>query len=209
MVKADYGDALLFFEPSYLVRKGMETFLVTRTSDRYFIDTLRELEGALKDEMPRALIMELYHQSEYLYDVLRFVLTAKNVWPEIPLVIFTAVEHPGILALLATDARIAIVTKSDPLHCLNDAIAAAGEFSGYRSPHIRARLAHTAAALSDTEWRVLAMMVAGASPRSIANVTRRSYKTISSHKLNIMRKLGLNQAGFMRLILTLRTRYPS
>lgn len=209
MVKADYGDALLFFEPSYLVRKGMETFLVTRTSDRYFIDTLRELEGALKDEMPRALIMELYHQSEYLYDVLRFVLTAKNVWPEIPLVIFTAVEHPGILALLATDARIAIVTKSDPLHCLNDAIAAAGEFSGYRSPHIRARLVHTTAALSDTEWRVLAMMVAGASPRSIANVTRRSYKTISSHKLNIMRKLGLNQAGFMRLILTLRTRYPS
>lgn len=209
MVKADYGDALLFFEPSYLVRKGMETFLVTRTSDRYFIDTLRELEGALKDEMPRALIMELYHQSEYLYDVLRFVLTAKNVWPEIPLVIFTAVEHPGILALLATDARIAIVAKSDPLHCLNDAIAAAGEFSGYRSPHIRARLVHTTAALSDTEWRVLAMMVAGASPRSIANVTRRSYKTISSHKLNIMRKLGLNQAGFMRLILTLRTRYPS
>lgn len=209
MVKADYGDALLFFEPSYLVRKGMETFLVTRTSDRYFIDTLRELEGALKDEMPRALIMELYHQSEYLYDVLRFVLTAKNVWPEIPLVIFTAVEHPGILALLATDARIAIVAKSDPLHCLNDAIAAAGEFSGYRSPHIRARLVHTTAALSATEWRVLAMMVAGASPRSIANVTRRSYKTISSHKLNIMRKLGLNQAGFMRLILTLRTRYPS
>ncbi|BEM76763.1 hypothetical protein SME38J_08660 [Serratia marcescens] len=209
MVKADYGDALLFFEPSYLVRKGMETFLVTRTSDRYFIDTLRELEGALKDEMPRALIMELYHQSEYLYDVLRFVLTAKNVWPEIPLVIFTAVEHPGILALLATDARIAIVAKSDPLHCLNDAIAAAGEFSGYRSPHIRARLVHTAAALSATEWRVLAMMVAGASPRSIANVTRRSYKTISSHKLSIMRKLGLNQAGFMRLILTLRTRYPS
>ena len=83
------------------------------------------------------------------------------------------------------------------MHCLSDAIAAAGKFSGYRSPHIRARLVHSAAALSDSEWRVLAMMVAGASPGSIANVTRRSYKTISSHKLNIMRKLGLNQAGFM------------
>lgn len=40
--------------------------------------------------------------------------------------IFTAVEHPGILALLATDARIAIVAKEEPLHCLRDAIAAAG-----------------------------------------------------------------------------------
>ncbi|BEM32132.1 hypothetical protein SME36J_07990 [Serratia marcescens] len=187
----------------------MEAFLVTQSSDSYFIDTLRELEGALKEGKPRALIMELYHQSEYLYDVLRLVLTAKNVWPEIPLVIFTTVEHPGILALLAADARIAIVAKEDPLHCLSDAIAAAGKFSGYRSPHIRARLVHSTAALSDGEWRVLAMMVAGASPRSIATVTRRSYKTISSHKLNIMRKLGLNQAGFMRLILTLRTRYPS
>lgn len=187
----------------------MEAFLITRTSDRHFIDTLRELEEALKEGKPRVLIMELYHQREYLYDVLRFILTAKNVWPEIPLVIFTAVEHPGILALLATDVRIAIVAKEEPLHCLSDAIAAAGKFSGYRSPHIRARLVHSAATLSGTEWRVLAMMVAGASPRSIANVTRRSYKTISSHKLNIMRKLGLNQAGFMRLILTLRTRYPS
>ncbi|MGP2693057.1 response regulator transcription factor [Serratia nevei] len=209
MVKADFADALLFFEPSYLVRRGMEAFLITRTSDRHFIDTLRELEEALKEGKPRVLIMELYHQREYLYDVLRFILTAKNVWPEIPLVIFTAVEHPGILALLAADARIAIVAKEEPLHCLSDAIAAAGKFSGYRSPHIRARLVHSAATLSGTEWRVLAMMVAGASPRSIANVTRRSYKTISSHKLNIMRKLGLNQAGFMRLILTLRTRYPS
>ncbi|QXX98091.1 response regulator transcription factor [Serratia marcescens] len=209
MVKADFGDALLFFEPSYLVRRGMEAFLVIQSSDSYFIDTLRELEGILKEGKPRALIMELYHQREYLYDVLRFVLTAKNVWPEIPLVIFTAVEHPGILALLATDARIAIVAKEEPLHCLSDAIAAAGEFSGYRSPHIRAGLVHPAATLSDSEWRVLAMMVAGASARSIANVTRRSYKTISSHKLNIMRKLGLNQAGFMRLILSLRTRYPS
>ncbi|HEJ7931366.1 response regulator transcription factor [Serratia marcescens] len=209
MVKADFGDALLFFEPSYLVRRGMEAFLVTQSSDSYFSDTLRELEEALKEGKPRALIMELYHQSEYLYDVLRYVLTAKNVWPEIPLVIFTTVEHPGILALLAADARIAIVAKEDPLHCLSDAIAAAGKFSGYRSPHIRARLVHSTAALSDGEWRVLAMMVAGASPRSIATVTRRSYKTISSHKLNIMRKLGLNQAGFMRLILTLRTRYPS
>lgn len=187
----------------------MEAFLITRTNDRHFIDTLRELEEALKEGKPRVLIMELYHQREYLYDVLRFILTAKNVWPEIPLVIFTAVEHPGILALLATDARIAIVAKKEPLHCLSDAIAAAGEFSRYRSPHIRARLVHSAAALSATEWRVLGMMVAGASPRSIANVTRRSCKTISSHKLNIMRKLGLNQAGFMRLILTLRTRYPS
>ncbi|WP_242447899.1 hypothetical protein [Serratia marcescens] len=85
MVKADLGDALLFFEPSYLVRAGMEAFLVTRSSDRYFIDTLSELEGALKGGKPRALIMELYHQNEYLYDVLRFVLTAKNVWPELPL----------------------------------------------------------------------------------------------------------------------------
>ena len=54
----------------------MEAFLVTQSSDSYFIDTLRAL-GVLKEGKPRALIMELYHQREYLYDVLRFVLTAK------------------------------------------------------------------------------------------------------------------------------------
>ena len=115
--------------------------------------------------------------------------------------IFTAVEHRYISVVGGRCAH-SYSGKGEPLHCLSDAIAAAGKFSGYRSPHIRARLVHSAAALSDSEWRVLAMMVAGASPGSIANVTRRSYKTISSHKLNIMRKLGLNQAGFMRLILS-------
>ena len=54
----------------------MEAFLVTQSSDSYFIDTLRALEGIERGK-PRALIMELYHQREYLYDVLRFVLTAK------------------------------------------------------------------------------------------------------------------------------------
>ncbi|MBN5281938.1 helix-turn-helix transcriptional regulator [Serratia ureilytica] len=209
MVNTDFGDALLFFEPSFWVRKGMEAFLITRSNRRYSIDTLRGLEAVLKEGNPQAVVMELYHHGEYLYDVLRFVTRAKNVWPETPLVIFTAIEHPGILALLATNARIAIVAKDDPLHCLKEAITAAGDFSGYRSPLIRARLAHSAAALSDSEWRILSMMVAGASLRSIANMTRRSYKTISTHKLNIMRKLGLNQAGFLRLILALKTRFPS
>lgn len=40
----------------------MEAFLVTQSSDSYFIDTLRALEGVLKEGKPRALIMELYHQ---------------------------------------------------------------------------------------------------------------------------------------------------
>lgn len=55
MVKADFGDALLFFEPSYLVRRGMEAFLVTQSSDSYFIDTLRALEVLKEESLARLL----------------------------------------------------------------------------------------------------------------------------------------------------------
>ncbi|MOA58241.1 Bacterial regulatory protein, luxR family [compost metagenome] len=53
------------------------------------------------------------------------------------------------------------------------------------------------------------MMITDSDPRRIARVTHRSYKTVSTHKLNIMRKLGLNQAGFMRLILAFRIQHPA
>lgn len=54
----------------------MEAFLVTQSSDSYFIDTLRALEGVLKEESLARLLWS-YIIREYLYDVLRFVLTAK------------------------------------------------------------------------------------------------------------------------------------
>jgi DNA-binding NarL/FixJ family response regulator len=61
--------------------------------------------------------------------------------------------------------------------------------------------------LSGCEWRVLGLMVAGANAQHAAQVIGRSYKTVCTHKLNIMRKLGLNPVGFMQLLLAFRTRY--
>ncbi|MFT2790768.1 LuxR C-terminal-related transcriptional regulator [Serratia sp. T13T92] len=61
--------------------------------------------------------------------------------------------------------------------------------------------------LSGCEWRILGLMVAGANAQHAAQVIGRSYKTVCTHKLNIMRKLGLNQVGFMQLLLAFRTRY--
>ncbi|CAI1731763.1 two component system sensor kinase SsrB [Serratia proteamaculans] len=162
----------------------------------------------LKENEKQILIMELYNESENLYDVLRFILTINDFWPKTPLIIFTEITNASILAMLAAEAHLSLVAKEDPLDCLFEAFTAADTGVGYRSPGIQTALTQPVEPLSRSEWRILAMMISDTNPQRIARVTHRSYKTVSTHKLNIMRKLGLNQAGFMRLILAFRLQHP-
>ncbi len=58
---------------------------------------------------------------------------------------------------------------------------------------------HSPALLTRTEWLVLELIGMGFSSRSIAEKLKRSIKTISAHRANIQRKLGLpDNAALMR-----------
>lgn len=209
MKNISFREEILFFEPNPWVRKGLRALIDPEPIGYQFTYTINGIETLLRENEQRILIMELFNESESLYDVLSFILTINDIWPKTPLIIFTEVTNPSILAILAAQAHLSLVAKDDPLDCLFKAIDAAESWVRYHSPCIQAALTLSVEPLSRSEWRILAMMIAGANPRHIANVTHRSCKTVSSHKLNIMRKLGLNQAGFMRLILAFRIQHPA
>jgi len=203
MNKATYEGDFIFFDPSPWVRKGLQTLIDPEHTRTCSFQHLKEIEIALGDNEKQTVIMELYSHSENLYDVIQFVLTSRVFWPDAAFVIFTDITHTGILAILAMEPHLSLMSKRDDLDCLSTAI----DIQGYRSPSIQSLLGQPIQSLSHSEWRILALMISGADPQRIANVTQRSYKTVSTHKLNIMRKLQLNQADFMRLILVFRTRY--
>ncbi|WP_337263897.1 MULTISPECIES: helix-turn-helix transcriptional regulator [unclassified Serratia (in: enterobacteria)] len=211
MSKAIYEGDFIFFDPSPLVRKGLQTLIDPAYTRTFNFQHLKEIGVALDSNEKQTVIMELYSYSENLYDVIQFILTARVFWPETAFVIFTDITHPGILAILAMEPHLSLVSKRDALDCLPSAITAARDMQGYHSPSIQSQLpfGEPIQPLSHSEWRILALMTSGADPQRIAQVTQRSYKTVSTHKLNIMRKLQLNQADFMRLILVFRTRYHS
>ncbi|HBE9079426.1 response regulator transcription factor [Serratia fonticola] len=151
--------------------------------------------------------MELYHYTEDIYQVVRFVLTAGKLWPKASLVVFTDLGNPDILSLLAAQKHLSLVAKRDKVNYLLAAISAAHPTASFRSPTMRQLLSQRQLPLSACEWRILGLMVSGANAQHAAQVIGRSYKTVCTHKLNIMRKLGLNPVGFMQLLLAFRTRY--
>ena len=209
MTNTPFREAILFFEPNPWVRKGLRALIEPKPMCYQFAHSVRGIDTMLKENDKQILIMELYNESENLYDVLRFILTINDFWPKTPLIIFTEVTNASILAMLAAEVHLSLVAKDDPLDCLFEAIVAANRGGEYRSPGIQRALTQPIEPLSRSEWRILAMMITDTNPQRIARVTHRSYKTVSTHKLNIMRKLGLNQAGFMRLILAFRLQHPA
>lgn len=208
MTNTPIRETILFYEPNPWVRKGLRALIDHEPTHYQFAHSIREIDAVLKENEKQILIMELYNESDNLYDVLRFILTINDFWPKTPLIIFTEITNASILAMLAAEVHLSLVAKEDPLDCLFEAFAAADTGVGYRSPGIQTALTQPVEPLSRSEWRILAMMITDTNPQHIARVTHRSYKTVSTHKLNIMRKLGLNQAGFMRLILAFRLQHP-
>ena len=66
----------------------------------------------------------------------------------------------------------------------------------------RARAAAAHESLSDREFEVFRLLVAGTSVTDIASRLKLSVKTVSTHKANLMQKLGLgNQSELVRYAL--------
>ncbi|WP_257014237.1 LuxR C-terminal-related transcriptional regulator [Serratia fonticola] len=206
-MRAFYNENYIVFEPHPLVKIGLQALIDPKNKKISHLSRLKDIVSSLNDNEQQTVIMELYHHTEEIYQVVRFVLTFGTLWPKASLVVFTDIVNPDILSLLATQKHLSLVAKGDSVNYLLAAISAAHPTASYRSPAMRQLLSQEQRSLSGCEWRILGLMVAGANAQHAAQVIGRSYKTVCTHKLNIMRKLGLNQVGFMQLLLAFRTRY--
>lgn len=204
---AFYNDTYILFEPHPLANVGLQTLIESKNKKISCLSKLKDIVLSLHDNEQQMVIMELYHHTENIYQVVRFVLTAGSLWPKASMVVFTDITNPDILSLLAAQKHLSLVAKRDNVNYLLATISAAHPTASYRSPAIRQLLLQGQRALSGCEWRILGLMVAGGNAQHIAQVIGRSYKTVCTHKLNIMRKLGLNPVGFIQLLLVFRTRY--
>jgi DNA-binding NarL/FixJ family response regulator len=204
---AFYNETFIIFDPHPLVNIGLQALIDPNNKKISRLSRLKDIVSLLNDKEQQTVIMELYHHTEDIYQVVRFVLTFGTLWPKASLVVFTDIINPDILSLLAAQKHLSLVAKRDSVNYLLAAVSAAHPTASYRSPAMRQLLLQELRPLSGCEWRILGLMVAGANAQHAAQVIGRSYKTVCTHKLNIMRKLGLNQVGFMQLLLAFRTRY--
>lgn len=128
-------------------------------------------------------------------------------YPHIPVIMFTRTDDASGLVSLVEERPFAVISKRDGVREIRDAvIRSMMEKEGVViSPHVEKRLSCVATScnmpMTRMEQKVISWMLEGQSIGDIAQATQRSNKTISAHKRNAMRKLGLhNNVAFCRYL---------
>ncbi|HDJ2774107.1 TPA: response regulator transcription factor, partial [Serratia rubidaea] len=173
MKNNDQNRHFILYDAMPWVGMGLEAFLRPLSAATQPVVSLSELKAALSQQPRQTVIMELYGAQECLYDGLYFILHEKAFWPRTPWIVLTDIENHSVLRLLSSIPDSVLVSKRDGLAAILDGISAAHHGVYYLSPTIRRCIAgqRESAAfrqLSDSEWRILALMAAGFSAKSIA-----------------------------------------
>ncbi|KOQ61804.1 response regulator transcription factor [Stenotrophomonas maltophilia] len=116
----------------------------------------------------------------------------------VPLVVLTSVGGAQVLASIRRAGVSCIVSKSDPIPELAEAIRAAKEGRPYLSPEIERQLGSATieqAVLTRREAEVVRLIAEGKTQKEIAQQLQRSRQTISTQKHSAMRKLGLQRSA--------------
>ncbi|MBW7981173.1 LuxR C-terminal-related transcriptional regulator [Enterobacillus tribolii] len=140
----------------------------------------------------------------------------KQHYPHIPVILFTRTEDPQGLAALAEQNPFAVISKQDNVQEIRNAVIRSlmEEEGVLISPYVQARLTHAKVGcntkMTRMEQKVISWMLEGQTIGDIAQATKRSNKTISAHKRNAMRKLGLhNNIAFCRYLAARRQQVVS
>jgi two-component system capsular synthesis response regulator RcsB len=135
-------------------------------------------------------------------DGLPLIGYVRRHFPTLPIVVLTMLENPALIRRLGEMGVTAVVSKSDDLAHIGLAVRYVMRGVPYAGPSVRGAheaLGRGAAAkradklLSRREIEVVRLYVSGMTMKEIAARLNRSIKTISTHKIAALRKLGLER----------------
>lgn len=120
-------------------------------------------------------------------------------WPDLPVIVLTQLGNPGTLGNIARLPNVlGVVSKTDAVKELNLAVNAAMAKREFASSSVKRQLeqsrsdnADATTALSRREAEVMRLFASGNTVSEIARQLNRSVKTVSSQKVEAMRKLGV------------------
>lgn len=176
---------------------GFESLLscMPMTCNLHHANNLTALKSALIKEEIQIVVIEPFSADKALFQVIDFIHWVKHTLPEIKIVILTRIQDKTTLRSLYNIDIHALISKDERLGEISSLIAQVIENNNVCSPHI-SRLLNSKAKpmhpfLTEAELTVLNYFLRGVTQKKIADLTNRSAKTISCHKRNAMRKLGV------------------
>ncbi|GLU32596.1 response regulator [Trinickia caryophylli] len=160
-----------------------------------------ELIAAVQAQSFDAIVTDYAMPGERTQDGIALIDRLMRMRPNVPIVVVTAMRNVAILNKLISKGISGIVEKAGGVHELQAALLAVVQERHYVSPGIQSLLASASivgsrvgkdATLTTAELEVVRLFAReGLTPNQISQRLNRSVKTISRHKMNAQRKLGL------------------
>ncbi len=161
-----------------------------------------ELVSVVRTVACDLIVTDYAMPGERTQDGIALVERLMRIKPNVPIVVVTALRNAAILNKLVAKGVKAIVEKAGGVQELNQALIAAAQDRTYLSPGLESLLASasivghrvgTEAVLTTAELEVIRLFAYdGLTATQISQRLNRSPKTISRHKINAQRKLGLS-----------------
>ncbi|MCF3498180.1 DNA-binding response regulator [Stenotrophomonas maltophilia] len=130
-------------------------------------------------------------------DGLDMLAVLQRQFPLLRIVVMTGLDQPGLIHKLDSSGVAGIVSKSDDLSHVQAAVMAVYAQRRYHSPgvleQLRRKEQRRVIKLSPRETEVVALFIGGLSINEIALKLDLKKQTVSTQKVNAMRKLGIER----------------
>jgi DNA-binding NarL/FixJ family response regulator len=189
-----------------IVRSGLKQIIATTADLRVAGEAAQgaEVLAGLRDGQYDLLLLDMTMPGLSGVDLIRRV---KSEWPQLPVLVLSMLNEGQIASRALRAGAAGYVTKDCEPEILFAAIRKVAAGGHFIDPAlVDAMVFETGSPdappheiLSDREFQVLQLLASGSSLNEIGEKLNISAKTISTHKMRLMQKLGVdNNAALMR-----------
>lgn len=184
---------MLMYGNEDMVGCSVSTYLKSMNAEVKYLPWQVMMDQANRSHHKIMIFNIISHENSYAEFVNYLNKNRFKIYDRMVVIIADSVLAKLCIELLYVEKAIVLTDKS-PLHDFSRLPKLA---SGYWNP----RLFRSQKRLTDREQQVLSLLVNGYSPKEISSLVSLSYKTIQSHKMNIILKLGVaNSTELNKLI---------
>ncbi|WP_426817225.1 LuxR C-terminal-related transcriptional regulator [Winslowiella sp. 2C04] len=169
---------------------------------------LEKISEALMYHSVDILVTDLQSAQENLHQGLDILLNLSEQFPRLDIVVYTLCHNGNELRKLVNQRNISLIARGESLSDTEDYFRQAFARKRVLSPRICCDLVRlteqnikVSARITRSETEVLRHLFNGMDLREIAQAKQLSIKTISAHKCNAMRKLGVKTDSELFLML--------
>lgn len=194
---------IIIADEEFLIREGLKSIFAGNKEIVFVaeIATKEELLREIKSKKPDIVILDHLHVSQFMVNDLAFI---RKLSPATNILIISEINNKELVHIVIGHGVNGFLTKTCDRSEIHDAIYALKRNEKmYCHKVVDIILEHPAknpancdpAILSEREIEIIRLIAGGYTTKEIADSLYRSFHTISTHRKNIMKKLGINSTS--------------